>query len=38
VNDPEDVKLAFTNAPPFKGLISPFRLREAHLGVKENLR
>jgi hypothetical protein len=38
VIDPEEVKQAFTDTPPFKGLIYPFGFIEVHLGVKENLR
>jgi hypothetical protein len=34
----EEVKLAFTDSPPFKGLIYPFRFKEVHHGVKKNLR
>jgi hypothetical protein len=32
----KSVKLALTDSPPFKGLISPFGLIEVHLGVMRN--
>jgi hypothetical protein len=38
VIDPKEVKLAFTDTPPFKGLLYPFGRIEVHLGVKENLK
>jgi hypothetical protein len=38
VNDPGQKELVLADSPPFKGLIYPFRFKEVHLGVKENLR